>query len=166
MRFIVCAVPIPNWIPQHIYSQLHTTGSPQQVSVPCLHGFPTFSDTLSLLRPLFYPFLNLSHTSYHCRASPRIYQDGNKQWTKFWFFFQIISLISGTLIAVSFPLVETPRKLLFWYGLKLLCYILFNVIHTLKSYSTLSARSKYADCISFRGIKHPPKKKGMSWVWY
>ena len=45
------------------------------------------------------------------------------------FFFEIVPLASSTLIPASFPLVEEPLKLLFWYDLRVRGHISFNDLH-------------------------------------
>ena len=56
---------------QSTFLQLNKNGNPQQFFVSNPHGFLrvlylSFTDTLRLLEPLFYPFLYLSQTSLHC----------------------------------------------------------------------------------------------------
>ena len=42
-------------------------------------------------------------------------------------FFLIVCMIFYTLIPVSFPLVEAPLKILFWYSVKLCYHYLYNM---------------------------------------
>ena len=45
-----------------------------------------------------------------------------------------VPLTFSTFIPVSFPLIETPIKLLFRYEVKIYHHISFNVLYILKSY--------------------------------
>ena len=77
-----------------------------------------------------------------------IFHDRNEQRMNDHFFsFKIVPLAFKTLIPMSFPLVEAPKKKIWLY--------FFSVI----IYSWLCRWGwEYSDCIHSRRVRHPPKK--------